>query len=87
MTAALIVLALVALAALYLLRDKDKRHTETLHQLSVEWAAERSELLTRIQRPEYVPPPQQSFKQPAPPKDAAELARVGTVLPFRDGDE
>jgi hypothetical protein len=86
-TAALIVLALVALAALYLLRDKDKRHTETLRQLNVAWTAERSELLTRIQRPEYVPPPQQTFKQLAPPKDAAELARVGTVLPFRDGDE
>jgi hypothetical protein len=87
MVAAVVVLGLLSGALLVLLYKQETRHQEHVEQLMLGWFEERTQLITRIQRPEFVPPAQMDFKQPAPPRDAQHLANVGTVIPLRDSDE
>lgn len=74
MIAALIILALV-IAALLVERQVAQRARSLESQM---WASERSELLSRIQRPEYIPPPRgQNYDAPlAPPDDWNAIGHV-----------
>lgn len=89
-------LAVVALAELVviaglalLVRREADRSARTVVDLTREWAAERSELLNRIQRPTWLAPPRprqpNGEQEPAGPPD--EIAKIGTVAPPADDDD
>lgn len=82
MSAALAVVCLALVVAIVLI---ERAHTKLVYDLEERQAHERSELMTRIQRPELVPFPRRSGPPlEAPATDAEELASVGTVAPLAE---
>jgi hypothetical protein len=83
----MIPLALIALAALLTLAYVARTNARLIDTLDDRHRDERSELATRIQRPEWTPPAKTDFKPPELPKDARALAEVGTVELFREPED
>lgn len=87
----MIYLAIAELAALglfgYLLYLAGEHHREDLLDRERAWRRERSELLNRIQRPSFTPPPESDIAL-AEPRERDEIARVGKIVAFdRDGED
>jgi hypothetical protein len=79
---AVIALAVICLALLWLLRDQQARHQEAMDQREAAYTDERRELLTRIQKPELVPiKPNGRLPQPKP-TDHEALSQVGSLTDF-----
>lgn len=80
---AVLALALAAGVALLLVRER-RAHDDVLLQITRDCAQERSDLVTRIQRPEVIPPSpvdreRLSARQERETATRAALAQVGTV--------
>lgn len=79
----LLVVVIVALAAF----DRARVDTDRAAERE-QWAIERSELLTRIQRPELLRlRPRSTDTEPAvfePPADLVEYRKVGAVMPLKE---
>ncbi len=77
--ALLVVLALTITAFLILIERMNYRMA---HE-RMEWGRERGELISRVQRPEWIPP-----RTKTPPKEHVTeqlgITEIGSVQPFRD---
>jgi hypothetical protein len=76
------VIAVLAIAAIVALLFQAYRYGQERERAEKRWAAERSELLERIQRPERVPHEQVEFVMPDQEealRHAQEWARVGQI--------
>jgi len=60
---------------------RNKFWQEALTKEREEWAKERKELLDRIQFPERKPVEPGPMVEHEPPKDEAELAHIGQIVP------
>jgi hypothetical protein len=60
---------------------RNKFWQDTLTKERAEWAKERKELLDRIQHPEIKPVEPGEQMEYETPKDEAELAQVGQIVP------
>jgi hypothetical protein len=88
--AALAALAAVCLALIVLLYLQQRRHQEALDQREAAWFTERQELLNRIQRPDLLPVRQREVNaepDEAARERAAQLSRVGRVIPMRPDED
>jgi hypothetical protein len=76
------VIAVLAIAAIVALLFQAWRYGQERERAEARWAAERSELLERIQRPERVPHKQVEYEMPDQEetlRQAREWARVGQI--------
>lgn len=77
--AALVVALAVIAYLVWRLADQATAHAAALQAQLIATAAERRELLNRIQRPELIPTTAPAGKAATPPKDLGQLAKVGVI--------
>lgn len=85
-----IALVLALIFAGWLLHAERRAHHKALLDLSATFAAERGELLTRIQRPDFIPRPRVPRPERAETERVVEHGdyhRVGVAQPMRDLSE
>lgn len=80
--------AVVILGLVYVLLRREEHRDNLLTDMMVRVEQERAELLNRIQRPEVTPVVRRAESaaaahQAEPPRDAVNLARIGTIAPAR----
>jgi hypothetical protein len=63
-----------------LLAVRERAHDHTLASREAAWTLERRELLNRIQRPDLAPITELPRREPKPPQDASQFARVGSII-------
>lgn len=84
--AALIVVLVIAVAG----SERRTVHA-ALEREREQWRAERSELISRIQRPDFIPRPPTALRAPSEPverpEEVAAYRKVGVVSPLREVDE
>lgn len=84
--AALLILIVIAAAAW----ERRTVHA-ALEREREQWRTERGELISRIQRPDFIPHPTMTPRAPSEPverpEEVAAYRKVGVVSPLREADE